>query len=59
MYLNKKSKSNDDKIKDIVMKFPIVYIHNWENRKQYEVYVDESNNIFPKTKQHLQFKDLI
>ena len=46
------SKSNDDKKKDIVMNFPIVYIHNWKNKNQYEVYVGESNNIFQRTKQH-------
>lgn len=46
------SKSNDDKKKEIVMNFPIVYIHSWKNGNQYEVYVGESNNIFQRTKQH-------
>lgn len=46
------SKSNNNKKKDIVMNFPIVYIHSWKNKNQYEVYVGESNNIFQRTKQH-------
>ena len=52
LFEQKISKSNDDKKKDIVMNFPIVYIHNWKNKNQYEVYVGESNNIFQRTKQH-------
>ncbi|MCI8485870.1 MAG: DUF2075 domain-containing protein [Clostridia bacterium] len=46
------TKSNDDKKKDIIMRFPVVYIHNWKNKNKYEVYVGESNNIFQRTKQH-------
>lgn len=42
----------DEKRKDIIMNFPIVYIHNWKNKDEYEVYVGESNNIFERTKQH-------
>ena len=45
-------KLDDDKIKNIVMKFPVVYIHNWKNKNQYEVYVGESNDIVQRTKQH-------
>lgn len=44
--------SNDEKVKDIILNFPIVYIHNWKNKDDYEVYVGESNNIFQRTKQH-------
>ena len=46
------SNSNDDKKKDILMNFPVVYIHSWKNKDKYEVYVGESNNIFKRTKQH-------
>ncbi|WP_295420384.1 DUF2075 domain-containing protein [uncultured Subdoligranulum sp.] len=46
------SNSNDDKLKDAILNFPIVYIHNWKNNNDYEVYVGESNNIFQRTKQH-------
>ena len=46
------SNSNDEKFKDIILNFPIVYIHNWKNKEDYEVYVGESNNIFQRTKQH-------
>ena len=46
------SNSNDEKLKDIILNFPIVYIHNWKNKEDYEVYVGESNNIFQRTKQH-------
>ena len=46
------SNLNDEKLKDIILDFPIVYIHNWKNKDNYEVYVGESNNIFQRTKQH-------
>ncbi len=46
------SKLDNRKLKDIIMNFPIVYIHSWKDRNKYEVYVGESNNIFGRTKQH-------
>lgn len=46
------SKSRAKKKKDIIMNFPTVYIHNWKNKEQYEVYVGESNDVFERTKQH-------
>ena len=46
------SKLKDKKKKDIIMNFPTVYIHNWKNKDQYEVYVGESNDVFERTKQH-------
>lgn len=46
------SNLNDEKLKDIILNFPIVYIHNWKNKDNYEVYVGESNNVFQRTKQH-------
>lgn len=42
----------DEKTKDIIMNFPVVYIHNWKSGDEYEVYVGESNNIFQRTRQH-------
>lgn len=44
--------SNNEKFKDIILNFPIVYIHNWKSKNEYEVYVGESNNIFQRTRQH-------
>lgn len=44
--------SNDNKIKDIMMNFPIVYIHSWKEGSDNEVYIGESNNIFHRTRQH-------
>lgn len=42
----------DDKIQEVIACFPIVYIHNWKNTGDYEVYVGESNDIFARTSQH-------
>ena len=44
--------SNNEKFKDTILNFPIVYIHNWKSKNDYEVYVGESNNIFQRTRQH-------
>lgn len=41
-----------DKERDVLLQFPTVYIHNWENTGKYEVYIGESNNIIQRTKQH-------
>lgn len=41
-----------EKDHDILLKFPTVYIHNWKNTDDYEVYIGESNNIIQRTKQH-------
>ena len=37
---------------DIMFQFPTVYIHNWKDTEDYEVYIGESNNIVQRTKQH-------
>ncbi|WP_029067059.1 DUF2075 domain-containing protein [Lachnobacterium bovis] len=42
----------DEKTQKIIMNFPTVYIHNWENSNDFEVYVGESNDIFKRTRQH-------
>ena len=44
--------SNNEKFKDTILNFPIVYIHNWKSKNDYEVDVGESNNIFQRTRQH-------
>lgn len=44
--------SEDDKIQETIALFPTVYIHNWENTGDYEVYIGESNNVFERTRQH-------
>lgn len=41
-----------EKEQDILLQFPTVYIHNWKNTDDYEVYIGESSNIIQRTKQH-------
>jgi len=41
-----------EKEQDILLQFPTVYIHNWNDSGDYEVYIGESNNIVQRTKQH-------
>ncbi|MBQ8803654.1 MAG: DUF2075 domain-containing protein [Tyzzerella sp.] len=41
-----------DKERKILLQFPTVYIHNWKETGDYEVYIGESNNIVQRTKQH-------
>ena len=43
---------DDEKIRDIIMNFPTVYIHNWKESDYFEVYVGESNDIFRRTEEH-------
>ena len=44
--------AEDEKTQDIIMNFPTVYIHNWQDSGAFEVYVGETNNIFKRTRQH-------
>ena len=44
--------AEDEKTQEIIMNFPTVYIHNWQESGYYEVYVGESNDIFKRTRQH-------
>ena len=44
--------AEDEKTKEIIMKFPTVYIHNWQDSGDFEVYIGESNDIFKRTHQH-------
>lgn len=38
--------------RELIKEFPTVYIHNWPETDQYEVYVGESNDVFRRTRQH-------
>jgi uncharacterized protein len=40
------------KEQNIFLQYPTVYIHNWEDSQDFEVYVGETNNILQRTKQH-------
>lgn len=40
--------------KRIISDFPVVYIHNWEDTGDYEIYIGESNNVFQRTRQHYE-----
>ncbi|MCR5785502.1 MAG: DUF2075 domain-containing protein [Eubacterium sp.] len=42
----------DEKTQDIIMNFPTVYIHNWKESGDFEVYVGETNDIFRRTREH-------
>ena len=42
----------DEKTQEIIANFPTVYIHNWQDSGDFEVYVGESNDIFKRTRQH-------
>ena len=45
-------KSKNEKLENIMLNFPVVYIHTWKTKDGYEVYVGESSNILQRTKQH-------
>lgn len=40
--------------KKIILEYPTVYIHNYSDSNQYEVYIGESYNIVKRTLQHLE-----
>lgn len=44
--------AENEKTQEIIRNFPTVYIHNWQQSGDYEVYVGESNDIFKRTRQH-------
>ena len=46
--------SGECKMQDIIAEFPTVYIHNWKDTGDYEVYIGESNNVFQRTRQHYE-----
>ena len=41
-----------EKVQNIMLQFPTVYIHNWQDTEDYEVYIGESNNVIQRTRQH-------
>ncbi len=45
---------DDSKTRDIIMNYPTVYIHNWKDTGEFEVYVGESNDVFKRTRQHYE-----
>lgn len=47
--------NEDEKTQDIILNYPTVYIHNWKNTDDYEVYVGESNGIIKRTRQHFEY----
>lgn len=46
--------SSDEKAQEILAFFPTVYIHNWKDSGDYEVYIGESNHVFQRTRQHYE-----
>ncbi len=46
--------NEDEKTQEIITSFPTVYIHNWKESEDFEVYVGESNDVFKRTRQHYE-----
>jgi len=53
-FQEKLTREAPEKTRNIMLRFPTVYIHNWKDTDDYEVYVGESNNIIQRTKQHYE-----
>lgn len=53
-FIEKELPDEDDKIQEIIASYPTVYIHNWKNTGDYEVYIGETNDIFARTRQHYE-----
>jgi DUF2075 family protein len=51
-FQNNLKENASEKEQNILLQFPTVYIHNWKDTEDYEVYIGESNNIIKRTKQH-------
>lgn len=49
--------NESEKVKDIILNYPTVYIHNWKETNDYEVYIGESGNVIQRTKQHYRKAD--
>lgn len=47
--------TKNKKIQDVILDYPTVYIHNWKNADDYEVYIGESNNVVQRSKQHYAY----
>lgn len=44
--------SANDKQKELLLEYPVVYIHNWMKTGEYEVYIGEANDVIKRTRQH-------
>lgn len=42
------------KTRELIQSFPTVYVHDWQDSGDFEVYVGESNDIFKRTRQHFE-----
>ena len=42
------------KTRELIQSFPTVYVHDWLDSGDFEVYVGESNDIFKRTRQHFE-----
>lgn len=51
-FQDKLENQSSEKEKMILLDYPTVYIHNWKNSDDYEVYIGESGNVIQRTKQH-------
>lgn len=49
--------SEEGKTRKLIVDYPTVYIHNWKNSRNFEVYVGESNDVLKRTKQHYDAAD--
>ncbi len=49
-------KNAPKKEQDVMLQFPTVYIHSWQDVDDYEVYIGESNNVIQRTKQHYDLR---
>jgi DUF2075 family protein len=49
----KQVRQDESDKKKIILNFPTVYVHNRKTSDDYEVYVGESNNVFQRTRWHL------
>ena len=46
------TENSSEKETDILFQFPTVYVHNWQDSNEYEVYIGETNNIIQRTMEH-------
>lgn len=44
--------AEDEQTQELIRNFPTVYIHNWKNSNNFEVYIGETNHIFKRTREH-------
>lgn len=54
MFQNELMTDATEKECDIMLQYPTVYIHNWKDTDDYEVYIGESNNVVQRTRQHYE-----